>query len=210
MNEILLRRKNKVILEKGNAAEPNNQYIATINKNIENLGFVLSKDVFEILQTFTVDELKAFYLELVPMLKSLVAADVVYKPMYPNFPASVMEADYIDLYVNAIIHYWSAGVLLPVEENNERLPLFEETKVTVIDLGTVEDLHDIFKNLCQSKTSISQQDKEDLEWIFKNMQVKFPDEIPLKENVALVGKLYLENYPLATSKDIQKYFKTAT
>ena len=44
----------------------------------------------------------------------------------------------------------------------------------------------------------------------KHLQVKFPDEIPLKENVALIGKLYLENYPLATAKDIQKYFKTAT
>ncbi len=35
-------------------------------------------------------------------------------------------------------------------------------------------------------------------------------EIPLKENAALIGKLYLENYPLATAKDIQKFFKTAT
>lgn len=210
MNEILLRRKNKVILEKGNATEPNNQYIATIMKNVEALGYTFSKDLFETLQTLTKDDLQKFYLELVPMLKKMVGANVVYKPMYPNFPESVMEADYIDLFINAIVHYWSGGTLYPVEQKNERLPLFEETKVKVIDLGTVEDLHDIFNNLCQSKTSISQTDKEDLEWIFKNMQVKFPDEIPLKENVALVGKLYLENYPFATSKDIQKYFKTAT
>lgn len=210
MNEILLRRKNKVILEKGNAVEPNNQYIATIAKNIESLGYTVSKELFETLQTFEKEDLNKFYLELIPMLKEMVAANVTYNPMYVNFPQSVMEADYIDLYINAIIHYWSFGTLLPYEEKNERLPLFEETKVKVIDLGTVEDLHDIFNNLCQSKTSISQTDKEDLEWIFKNMQVKFPDEIPLKENVALVGKLYLENYPLATSKDIQKYFKTAT
>ena len=210
MNHILLRRKNKVIVEKGNAAEPNNQYVATIMKNAENLGFVFSKELFETLQTLTKDELNKFYLELIPMLKELVGANVEYKPMYPNFPQSVMEADYIDLYINAIISYWSFGTLLPAEEPNERLPLFETTNVKVIDLGSIEDLHDIFNNLCQSKTSISQTDKEDLEWFFKNMQVKFPDEIPLKENVALIGKLYLENYPLATSKDIQKYFKTAT
>ena len=210
MNEILLRRKNKVILEKGTSVEANNRYIATICKNIENLGFTFSKDLFETLQTFEKEELKKFYLELVPMLKKMVGADVVYKPMYQNFPNSVMEAEYIELYINAIVHYWSFGTLYPYEEKNERLPLFEETKVKVIDLGTTEDLHVIFNNLCQSKTSISQQDEEDLEWIFKNMQVKFPDEIPLKENVALVGKLYLENYPLASAKDIQKYFKTAT
>ena len=210
MNEILLRRKNRVVLEKGTATESNNQYIVTIMKNVEALGYTFSKDLFETLQTLTKDEFQKFYLELIPMLKNLVGANVVYNPMYPNFPESVMEADYIDLYINAIVHYWSGGTLYPVEQKNERLPLFEETKVKVIGLGTVEDLYDIFNNLCQSKTSISQTDKEDLEWIFKNMQVKFPDEIPLKENVALVGKLYLENYPLATSKDIQKYFKTAT
>jgi hypothetical protein len=210
MNEILLRRKNKVILEKGNETASNDQYIATIMKNVEALGYTFSKDLFEILQTLTKEDLQKFYLELIPMLKKMVGADVVYKPMYPNFPESVMEVDYIDLYINAIIHYWSGGTLYPYEEKNERLPLFEETKVKVLDLGTEKDLQDIFNNLCQSKTSISQTDKEDLEWIFKNMQVKFPDEVPLKENVALVGKLYLENYPLATSKDIQKYFKTAT
>ena len=210
MNEILLRRKNKVIIEKGNATEPNNQYIVTIMKNVEVLGYTFSKELFETLQTLSKDELQKFYLELIPMLKKLVGADVVYKPMYPNFPESVMEADYIDLFINAIIHYWSGGALYPNEEKNERLPLFDETKIKVIDLGTVDDLHTIFNNLCKSKTSISQTDKEDLEWIFKNMQVKFPDDIPLKENIALIGKLYLENYPLATAKDIQKYFKTAT
>lgn len=210
MNEILLRRKNKVIVERGNEVNPNNQYIATIMKNVEALGYTFSKKLFETLQTLSKDDLQKFYLELVPVLKKLVGADVVYKPMYPNFPESVMEADYIDLFINAIVHYWSNGTLYPNEKREERLPLFDVTKVKIIDLATVEDLYDIFNNLCQSKTSISQTDKGDLEWIFRNMQVKFPNEIPLKENAALIGKLYLENYPLATSKDIQKYFKTAT
>lgn len=210
MNEILLRRKNKVIVERGSEVNPNNEYIATIMKNVEALGYTFSKKLFETLQTLSKDDLQKFYLELVPVLKKLVGADVVYKPMYPNFPESVMEADYIDLFINAIVHYWSNGTLYPNEKREERLPLFDVTKVKIIDLATVEDLHSIFNNLCHSKTSISQTDKEDLEWIFKNMQVNFSGEIPLKENVALIGKLYLENYPLSTSKDIQKYLKTAT
>ena len=45
---------------------------------------------------------------------------------------------------------------------------------------------------------------------FENMAVKFPDEIPLKENAALIGKLYLEYNPIATAKEIQRFFKTAT
>ncbi|WP_368273414.1 TerD family protein [Enterocloster bolteae] len=210
MNEILLRRKNKVIIESGNNMKPCNQYIVTLMKNVESLGYTFSKELFERLQTLSEKELQTFYLELVPELKKLVGADVVYNPMYPNFPESVMESSYIELYINAIIHYWSEGTFYPYEEKNKRLPLFETTKVKIIDLGSQEDLYEIFKNLCASKTSISQTDKEDIEWIFKNMKVQFPDEILLKENAALVGKLYLENYPLATVKDIQKYFKTAT
>lgn len=90
------------------------------------------------------------------------------------------------------------------------VPLFDETKVKVIDSGEWEDLYEIFDNLCRSKTSISQTDKEDLEWIMKNSNVKFPDEIPLKENVALIGKIYVESNPLATADKLQKLFKTAT
>jgi len=213
MNEILLRRKNKIIVKRGNESEPNNQYIVTICKNIESLGYTFSENLFEQLQTLSKDELQKFYLELVPELKKLIGADVVYKPMYPNFPESVMNADYIDLFINAIIHYWSEGKLYPYEEKKERLPLFDETRIKVIDLGTEEDLLDIFKNLVSSKTSISQSDKEDLESLFKNgfgTAGNLPDEIPLKENTALIGKLYLECNPLAKAADVQKYFKTAT
>jgi len=209
-NEILLRRAHKVIVERGHAVNPNNQYIATIMKNIEVLGYTFSKELFEVLQTLGKEDLQQFYLEIVPILKKLVGADVDYRPMYPNFPESVMKADVIDLFINAIVHYWSDGTIYPDEKRDVRLPLFDETKVKVIGLGTAADLEVIFNHLCQSKTSISQTDKEDLEWIFRNKKVAFPDEIPFKENAAIIGKLYLENYPLASSKEIQKYFKTAT
>lgn len=209
-NEILLRRKSKVIVECGNSTDLNKGHIVTIMKNIESLGYTFSKELFKQLETLNKDELQKFYFDLVPVLKEMVGADVVYNPMYPSFPKSVMDSEDVDLFINAIVHYWSGGTLYPIEQKNERLPLFDETKVKVIDLGTIDDLNDVFINLCQSKTSISQTDKEDLEWIFKNTQIQFPEEIPLKENVAIVGKLYLENYPLAKAEDIQKYFKTAT
>lgn len=209
-NEIMLRRKSRIIVTEGNVAEKNTQYAATIMKNVESLGFTFSKELFEVLETLTKEELQDFYKEIIPMLKEMVGANVIYRPMYPNFPESVMEADAIDLYINAMVHYWSNGTLFPQEEKNERLPLFEETKVKVIGLGTEQDLKDIFTNLCQSKTSISETDKEDLSWMFMNMSVQLPAEIPLKENAAIIGKLYLENYLFATAKDIQKYCKTAT
>lgn len=211
-NKILLRRKNKLIV--GNVghvmSDDTQRYLVTMTKNIETLGYTFSNQLFNKLKTLTKEELFEIYKELVSELKKNIGADVQYNPMYPNFPESVMEENEMQLYMNAIVHYWSYGTILPCEEKNERLPLFDETKVKVIDSGKWEDLYEIFDNLCRSKTSISQTDKEDLAWIMKNSNVKFPDEIPLKENVALIGKIYVESNPLATADKLQKYFKTAT
>lgn len=215
INEILLRRKNKITIYKDYDIDAafstvNAEYAATIMKNVEDLGYTFSEKLYKVLKSMSISGLKQFYLELIPMLKNMVGADVQYNPMYPNFPESVMARDNYVLYINAIVHYWSNGTLYPIEERNERLPLFEETKVKVLDVGYMSELQDIFNNLCTSKTSLSNTDKDDLEWIFKNTSVSFPDEIPLKENVALIGKIYLENYPLATANNLQRYFKTAT
>jgi len=228
VNEILLRRKNKVIpdydvLEEIPAdfagktgksreaqAEGKAACVATMMKNVEALGYTFSKELYEALLDLEKDELNQFYLELVPVLKKQVGADVVYRPMYPNFPGSVMGKDEARLYVNAIVHYWSFGTLYPNEQREERLPLFDSTKVRVIGLGTVEEFRQVFVSLCGSKTSLSQADREDLEWIFQNLWVGLPDEIPLKENAALIGKLYLENIPLASAKELQKFCRTAT
>lgn len=210
VNEILLRRKNKVILEKGSAAVADCRAVATIMKNVEALGYTFSQALTERLQTFDRSELLRFYQELLPLLKGLVGADVVYRPMYPNFPESVMEEDYARLFLNAVFHYWSEGRLYPYEEKNERLPLFDETGVSVLDLGTPQDMQDIFTLLCQSKTSLSQTDKEDLAWLFEHESLVLPEEIPLKENAALVGKLYLENVPVAQAAQLARFCRTAT
>lgn len=213
LNEILLRRKCKVLVvpvSNTDHSTKNQAHLITIIKNVENLGFTFSEKLYQALSLMYVSELNEFYLDIVPKLKALIGADVEYKPMYPNFPESVMEADYLELYLNAIMHYWSFGTLYPYEEKEERLPLFDVTKVKVIDLGTMDDIKEIFYNLCQSKTSISKTDREDIATIFKYADVEFPDEIPFKENVALIGKLYMLNCPEPKASDIKKYFKTVT
>lgn len=211
MNEILLRRRHKLALEKGSAQCPSDQHIVMLMKNIESLGFILSKEVYEVLTTYTVEELTRFYSELLPVLKKLVGADVEYRPMYVNFPESVMEECEIKLYLNALIHYWSSGTWKPEEEKVKRALFGEFTDKTELTLAAENESAEIFRMLCESKTSISDTDKADLIWLLENVtELRFPDEIPLKENAALIGKLYLEHHPLAKAEEIQKYFKTAT
>ena len=139
LNEIVLRRRNKLTISNGEATQPNIPFISTILKNIENLGYTFSADVIDVLKTLPKKSLEDFYLELVPMLKNMVGADVKYHPMYPNFPQSVMEKEEAELYLNAIIHYISGGTLYPAEKESERLPLFEDGKVKVLHLAAEDE-----------------------------------------------------------------------
>lgn len=213
MNKILLRRKNKVILGTGTATVANDRYITTIMKNIEALGYTFSQEVFDVLRTYSDDELVEFYFELVSTLMELVGANAEYMPMYADFPMGVMNADSAELYINAMIHYWSDGTLYPERHKKGgkcRLPLFEETRVRVITLGNSDNVRQIFENICMSRTSISETDKEDIAYLFENENMKLPDEIPHKENAAYIAALYLQKNPLANVGEIRKYIKTAT
>lgn len=210
INQILIRRKTKVLVEAGNNTEATESYVCTIMRNVEALGYTFSKELYKQLLTLPLEELFSFYKMLVAELKENLGADVVYQPMYPNFPHSVMEAEEVVLYLNAIVHYWTFRTWMPAEAKEERLPLFDNTKATVLGLGSFMDLKDIFNNLCQSSTSLSVTDQEDLIWMFQHLDVMLPKEIPFKENAALLGKLYLENSPHTSAKELQPFCKTAT
>ena len=213
MNEILLRRKNKVILGIGTAKVANDRCITTRMKNIEELGYTFSREVFDVLRTYSVNELTEFYLELKAALMKLKGANVVYMPMYADFPKGVMDAHFSELYINAMVHYWSDGILYPKNHRkrvNDRLPLFDETKVKVLQLGSEADVRQIFDNICTSRTSISRTDREDIAYLFETENMKLPDNIPHKENAAYISALYLQKNPLARVSGLRKYIKTAT
>ena len=217
INEILLRRKGRILFEEDiiedieYSPDYNIRLIATGLTNINSLGYTLSKEVIEhLLNSTYVDK---FFTELIDKLKVLVGADVVYKPMYPNFPTQVMEMDEGELYLNAIVHYWSNGTFYPVTENIEERPaLFDISTTKVLAFGTQEDYNEIFSNLMSANVSISEQDKEDLETFFAlnsldTIASVIPEEIPFKENMAVVVKLLLDTSVVIPPL---KFIKTAT
>ncbi|MGE6259958.1 TerD family protein [Heyndrickxia sporothermodurans] len=211
-NEIYLRRKNKLILEPSTNDSTNDPQIATIIKNIEEFGYTLSENVINTLKTYSIQQLEGFYTRLIKDLGQMIGANKNFSPMYPNFPKQVMDASESELYLNAVIHYLTNGRLLPEYEKNVRVPLFDKIEINIIDLGSKEEFFSIFINLLASKTSLSETDKKDIEWIFKDNLLQIPsilpNEIPLKENIALVSKLILE-YQLDTNL-LFPYFKTPT
>jgi stress response protein SCP2 len=213
MNRIYLRRRNKIIINKGMSSTPNIREVATLLKNVESLGYTFSEDIIKILYTYTIEQLKNFYKGIIKNIKKMAGADVIYSPMYPNFPAQVMKASECELYINAIIHYLSFGSLVPYCEMEKRKPLKEKADLQIINLGNQNDFNEIFINIIGSKTSISDTDKMDLKWFIKmhkeDIYNHLPEEIPLKENACLVCKLLYVN-SLADGKVFLKYLKTAT
>jgi hypothetical protein len=214
INSIYIARKNKVILNDTvhTKVSYNKEYVATIMKNINDLGYTFSKGLFNSLCKKDESYINDFYLEIVSVLKTNLGANVVYKPMYPNFPQQVMDSSYFELYFNAILHYWSDGVVLPEYEKKERLPFSDYLKYKVIDIGDKKEFEQIFTNLCSSKTSLSETDKEDIKFFIesynKDILSLIPDNIPLKENVALIGSILQNNNLL--NENYYKHFQTAT
>ncbi|CCF15198.1 putative uncharacterized protein [Brevibacillus laterosporus GI-9] len=208
-NSIYLRRKGKLLVQTGISHLPL-PYLATALKNLEHLGFTFSHRLMERLQTLSVEEFTTFFQQLEKDVKQLVGAHVRYRPMYQNFPQQLMEASQASLYVNAIIHYLTLS--LPIDEVKKRLPLLDQHQVTVIELGNEEELEQIFWNLVQSKTSLSETDKDDLSFFIQEYQVldKLVQlDIPLKENIALLTGLLFSSSKLSPAF-FSKHIKTAT
>src|SRR5829696_6705139 len=198
-NSILLRRKNKVIVPRGDSSLPD-PYVATVNKNLEGLGYTLSPEVVEALKTLGPEEAARFHEAVLNALKELRGVKN-YRPMYPNFPRQVMEAGRAELYLNALMHYLTAWlsdlsggdekrrVWLPTYAKAERASLDEEVGLTVIGLGTEEELREVFTRVVSSNASISETDRAELKWFVEDYGLTLPDAIPNKEVLVFVGGL---------------------
>lgn len=213
-NSILLRRRNRAIVPRGSNALPA-AYTATINKNLEALGYTLSERAIGTLATADPKTAIRFHDEIVAILKKLRGVRH-YSPMYPNFPRQVMEASAAELYLNATLHYLTAQISdatgdahgtfiwLPHYDKEVRRELKDRVKLTVIDEGSEDEIREIFANIVASKTSISETDKAELKWFLENHEFALPETIPNKEVLAFVGGLAPER------PELKRHIKTAT
>lgn len=218
LNSIYLRRKSKLVLPRSDR-QLGAANLATILKNIESLGYTFSPQLIDRLSTLSLPEASLFYSQLVTDLKQAVGGAVEYAPMYPNFPAQVMEMAEAELYLNAVTHYLGdvLGVrILPQYNTESRSPLSDSIKLKIIELGTESELLDIFRNLLRANTSLSETDKQDLrEFVstFPNLTVDIlPEQFDHKENLAYVASLLLHGRQGSQENQLtlQPYFKTAT
>lgn len=225
--EIYLTKRSKVIVPHSTGEGCGSTVVATIQKNLESLGYVLSPGVCHRLSDLSPEAAAEWFRDLVTVLKRTVGAHRRYRPMYPNFPAQVMEASESELYLNAIWHYFGSAisdlsddptfVLLPRYNKEERKALTTDDeeklpKLRVITLGNEDDFNTIFTALCSANSSISESDKAILTWFVERykdgVRPLLPEVVPQKETLATLVGLALQH--CEQPNFLTRLLKTAT
>jgi len=212
MNEIYLRRKGKLYVKPGDGGATI-EHVAVVQKEAEQLGYVLSDLVATRLSSLSVDDLAHFLRDLLKDLRTLTGANRVHEPLYPGFPQQVMRLSEAELYLNAVRHYLT--LRRAPSDDTTKVPLLQGRAPRVIDLGTLEDFERMFTRLVGSKTSLSDQDKADVSWYVRQYRGDvfrlLPASIPFKENLAIVGARLLQHVPGETTDTLlREQVRTAT
>lgn len=217
-HSLYIRRRSKLYIEPGSSVLLPDKLLNLL-ANVEGLGYTLSIDVIKVVLTLSEDDFVVFYETLIQALKELVGAHVDYHPFYPEFPQQVVKMGYQQLYTYSFMHYtgeWINGHLLryypdPKKTKNEELN--ENRPLKMINLGSEEDFKSIFTALLSAKSSLSEQDRQDVIWYLsyytESIRPAIPVEIPIKENVAiLIQSLFRAS--MNFDREINQYVKTAT
>ena len=191
----------------------NTKYVSTgamkvsLINEMQNLGFIPSQDFIKVLNTSTL-HIESLYEALIPELRVMVGDHVDHTPMYPNFPRQVAEMSDFELYFNAFIHYFSFGTWLPEYEKEVREKGLEpNVKYKVIDVCVEEDVWNKIDKVAQSPDSITDFDKQAIQWAIDNNKFHL-DEVSLSrivfaETRCIVMTQFVKN------DDLKSFVRTA-
>jgi hypothetical protein len=215
MNEIYLRRCMKLHVRPGTGCA-SSQQLATVQKEVEHLGFLLTDEVMARLRSLGPEELVRMLRGLVQDLRQLVGAHREHRPLYPGFPAEVMAMSEADLYLNALSHYVSLRRRPATDQDAKRPPLLNKRLPRLVDLGSKEDFEAIFTRLSGSAASLSDVDRLDVIWFVRQYRAEvfrlLPPKFPFKENLAIVAAqlvMHVGDHE-RTQAFLDQHFRTAT
>lgn len=191
MNEVLVRRQNKIICSCGSKKTPlKNGTVMSFVANLMGYGFMPGDDLIDMVKTMNTYELERYANEVIPILRNVVGAHYDYKVMYPKFPQQVMEASEAELFFNAILHYLSDGKWVPdYPARTKTGTLLKVDNYRILHVATEKDYVTLIENLMFSKTPLSVGARDDI-WHFlkyyPNSSKHIPDTIPIRENMAYI------------------------
>lgn len=179
------------------------QTALSLQAELMKLGFVLSADAYSKLVLMPEEDIISYYEEIIPVAKEMVGAKRSYKPFYVNFPQQVMDMSQFDLFMNAIIHYWSNGTWEPDQELENRGIKFEKTEFKKIELTDEQKFKKIFAKLVGINSALTPEDRELVGWFVEAYgdSLEMPSSIPFKETLCLLATHGL-NVPARTPTDV--------
>ena len=208
--KIAIKKLAALVIESQEIKQTNNNDAIALSVNAEamNLGFILSEELLKAMSMQSVSHITELSENLIEELRVLKGDHVVHRPMYPNFPEQVIEAEDVELFVNALNHYWSNGQWQPHYFKVAKPYAFESTKFKELSIADEEAFKNIFTQLLMANDSLSKEDTAIVEWFLLNYaesDLAFPEEIPFQENKSAVAAILL-----AQQKDITMLINTTT
>ncbi len=208
--KIAIKKLGALIIDSNENGDDATNKLLTLSLNAEmmNLGFIMSETLCNSVNKLKVEQINRLADELITELRELKGAHVSHKLMYPNFPDQVIEASNLELYTNALTHYWSSGLWLPEYQSLSKPYAFETTKFKEISLTDEDAFKNVFTQLLLSNDSLSEEDKAIVEWFMLNYpqaELIFPEIIPFQENKSVAAAILL-----AQDKDITPLIATTT
>lgn len=180
--------------------------IITFVNEMHNFGFLVSKELYQYLSSLEEEDAIKACQSIIALAKENVGAHVKIKAFYPNFPRQVMEASDAELFINAIMHYWTLGTWKPEYVAENRPALTEKNSKNKISLVSMEDVKKYFFSVIASKNSIPASLVEFVEMgIEEGWAAEYKGEIPFKETLCRVATSLVKE-----GKSINGIIKTTT
>ena len=181
-----LQKRKGLALSKG---QWDNQETAhRINVELMSKGFVMSKELFDVVATQSDETLSKIYSDITKGFQKIFGTSG-YEPIYRNFPQSVVGMSREQFVVNAIFHYWTFGAWRPEDEGYlQREFSIEPVNYKEVSLLGFEEYENILFELVYSGKSLSEFEKEIvLFYLDSGFGVDY-ERISFKETRAIVGK----------------------
>lgn len=187
-----------ICLQKGlilaNDANENNEgMVYTFQANLMQYGYMLTDKAFGALIKCSAEEIQQSYDSIINYLIHIMGGKAQFQPMYKNFPREVMQMSDMQLFYNAICHYWSNGNWMPTSVEKARGVKFENVKYTMLELTDMNGFLNIFTKLVSINQSLMPQDLEVVKWFVESgYDLRYPKTIPFKENLCTLAGMGLD------------------
>jgi hypothetical protein len=190
MNRELIALRNGFVQipEASGEIEPNHiQVVMSTQAELMKLGYMLSGSAVDALNDTGTSQVIKFHERAIGYLKKMLGVGN-YRPFYVNFPQQVMDMSDVELFVNAVMHYWSNGTWEPEQKFADRKIKFENVNFKMLEpVSGDEWIRKIAYDLASFTKPLDSQRLEELIWIAKNVPNVEVCYISVKETLCALG-----------------------